>query len=81
MSVYKGPALWLAGEGHPDPGLFVVFVLGVVVSLSFVFVVLVLGPRVVSPVVDVVLVRDLADDQFHGATGYRDAAAAHGASL
>jgi hypothetical protein len=27
-------ALWLAGEGHPDPGLFVVFVLGVVVMRS-----------------------------------------------
>jgi 4-hydroxybenzoate polyprenyltransferase len=27
-------ALWLAGEGHPDPGLFVIFVLGVVVMRS-----------------------------------------------
>ena len=27
-------ALWLAGEGHPDPGLFVVFLLGVVVMRS-----------------------------------------------
>jgi 4-hydroxybenzoate polyprenyltransferase len=27
-------ALWLAGEGHPDPGLFVVFVLGVFVMRS-----------------------------------------------
>jgi 4-hydroxybenzoate polyprenyltransferase len=27
-------ALWLAGEGHPDGGLFVVFVLGVVVMRS-----------------------------------------------
>jgi 4-hydroxybenzoate polyprenyltransferase len=27
-------ALWLAGEGHPDPGIFVVFVLGVVVMRS-----------------------------------------------
>lgn len=27
-------ALWLAGEGHPDAGLFVVFVLGVVVMRS-----------------------------------------------
>ena len=27
-------ALWLAGDGHPDPGLFVVFVLGVVVMRS-----------------------------------------------
>jgi 4-hydroxybenzoate polyprenyltransferase len=27
-------ALWLAGEGHPDSGLFVVFVLGVVVMRS-----------------------------------------------
>jgi 4-hydroxybenzoate polyprenyltransferase len=27
-------ALWLAGKGHPDPGLFVVFVLGVVVMRS-----------------------------------------------
>ena len=27
-------ALWLAGEGHPDPGLFVVFVLGVIVMRS-----------------------------------------------
>lgn len=26
--------LWLAGEGHPDPGLFVVFVLGVFVMRS-----------------------------------------------
>ena len=26
-------ALWLAGEGHPDPGLFVIFVLGVVVMM------------------------------------------------
>jgi 4-hydroxybenzoate polyprenyltransferase len=24
-------ALWLAGEGHPDGGLFIVFVLGVIV--------------------------------------------------
>ena len=27
-------ALWLAGEGHPNPGLFVIFVLGVVVMRS-----------------------------------------------
>ena len=27
-------ALWLAGEGHPDPGLFIVFVLGVIVMRS-----------------------------------------------
>ena len=27
-------ALWLAGEGHPDAGVFVVFVLGVVVMRS-----------------------------------------------
>jgi 4-hydroxybenzoate polyprenyltransferase len=27
-------ALWLAGEGHPDPGVFVVFILGVVVMRS-----------------------------------------------
>ena len=27
-------ALWLAGEGHPDPGLFIVFVLGVFVTRS-----------------------------------------------
>ncbi len=27
-------ALWLAGEGHPDQGLFVVFVLGVIVMRS-----------------------------------------------
>ena len=27
-------ALWLAGEGHPDPGVFVVFVAGVVVMRS-----------------------------------------------
>ena len=27
-------ALWLAGEGHPDPGLFVVFVIGVFVMRS-----------------------------------------------
>ncbi len=27
-------ALWLAGEGHPDPGLFVVFMLGVIVMRS-----------------------------------------------
>jgi 4-hydroxybenzoate polyprenyltransferase len=27
-------ALWLAGEGHPDPGLFVVFVVGVIVMRS-----------------------------------------------
>ena len=27
-------ALWLAGEGHPDPGLFVVFLLGVFVMRS-----------------------------------------------
>ena len=27
-------ALWLAGEGHPDPGLFVIFVLGVIVMRS-----------------------------------------------
>src|SRR5210317_2510141 len=27
-------ALWLAGEGHPDAGLFVVFVLGVFVMRS-----------------------------------------------
>ena len=27
-------ALWLAGEGHPDPGLFVVFVVGVFVMRS-----------------------------------------------
>lgn len=27
-------ALWLAGEGHPDPGLFVIFVLGVFVMRS-----------------------------------------------
>ena len=26
-------ALWLAGEGRPDQGLFVVFVIGVVLSL------------------------------------------------
>jgi 4-hydroxybenzoate polyprenyltransferase len=27
-------ALWLAGEGHPDPGIFVVFILGVVIMRS-----------------------------------------------
>jgi 4-hydroxybenzoate polyprenyltransferase len=27
-------ALWLAGEGHPDPGVFVVFVVGVIVMRS-----------------------------------------------
>ena len=27
-------ALWLAGEGHPDPGVFIVFVVGVVVMRS-----------------------------------------------
>lgn len=27
-------ALWLAGAGHPDPGLFVIFVLGVIVMRS-----------------------------------------------
>jgi 4-hydroxybenzoate polyprenyltransferase len=27
-------ALWLAGEGHPDQGLFVVFVVGVFVMRS-----------------------------------------------
>jgi len=27
-------ALWLAGEGHPDPGLFVIFVLGVFIMRS-----------------------------------------------
>jgi 4-hydroxybenzoate polyprenyltransferase len=27
-------ALWLAGEGHPDPGIFVVFMLGVVIMRS-----------------------------------------------
>ncbi len=27
-------ALWLAGEGRPDPGLFVIFVLGVIVMRS-----------------------------------------------
>lgn len=27
-------ALWIAGEGHPDPGVFVVFVVGVVVMRS-----------------------------------------------
>ena len=27
-------ALWLAGEGHPNPGLFVIFVLGVIVMRS-----------------------------------------------
>jgi 4-hydroxybenzoate polyprenyltransferase len=27
-------ALWLAGEGHPDPGIFVVFILGVIIMRS-----------------------------------------------
>ena len=27
-------ALWLAGEGHPDGGLFIVFVLGVIIMRS-----------------------------------------------
>jgi 4-hydroxybenzoate polyprenyltransferase len=27
-------ALWLAGEGHPDPGVFVVFMLGVIIMRS-----------------------------------------------
>ena len=27
-------ALWLAGEGHPDPGLFIVFVMGVFIMRS-----------------------------------------------
>ncbi len=27
-------ALWLAGDGHPDPGLFVIFMLGVIVMRS-----------------------------------------------
>ena len=27
-------ALWLAGEGHPHPGVFTVFVLGVIVMRS-----------------------------------------------
>ena len=53
-------ALWLAGEGHPDPGLFIIFVLGVVVMRSAGCVLNDFADRNIDPYVERTRVRPIA---------------------
>ena len=53
-------ALWLAGEGHPDPGVFTVFVVGVVVMRSAGCVLNDLVDRNIDPYVERTRMRPIA---------------------
>ena len=53
-------ALWLAGEGHPDGGIFVVFVLGVIVMRSAGCVLNDFADRNIDPYVERTKVRPIA---------------------
>lgn len=53
-------ALWLAGEGHPDPGLFVIFVIGVFVMRSAGCVLNDFADRKIDPYVERTRTRPLA---------------------
>lgn len=53
-------ALWLAGEGHPDPGIFVVFMLGVVVMRSAGCVLNDFADRNIDPYVERTRMRPIA---------------------
>jgi 4-hydroxybenzoate polyprenyltransferase len=53
-------ALWLAGEGHPDPGVFVVFMLGVVVMRSAGCVLNDFADRNIDPYVERTRMRPIA---------------------
>jgi 4-hydroxybenzoate polyprenyltransferase len=53
-------ALWLAGEGHPDPGVFVVFVVGVLVMRSAGCVLNDLVDRNIDPYVERTRTRPIA---------------------
>ncbi len=53
-------ALWLAGEGHPDPGVFAVFMLGVVVMRSAGCVLNDLADRNIDPYVERTRARPIA---------------------
>ena len=60
-------ALWLAGEGHPDPGVFTVFVVGVVVMRSAGCVLNDFADRNIDPYVE----RTRARLEEEGASLYR----------
>ena len=53
-------ALWLAGEGHPDPGIFVVFMLGVVIMRSAGCVLNDFADRKIDPYVERTRMRPIA---------------------
>jgi 4-hydroxybenzoate polyprenyltransferase len=53
-------ALWLAGEGHPDPGIFVVFMLGVIVMRSAGCVLNDFADRNIDPYVERTRMRPIA---------------------
>jgi 4-hydroxybenzoate polyprenyltransferase len=53
-------ALWLAGEGHPDPGVFVVFVVGVLIMRSAGCVLNDLVDRNIDPYVERTRTRPIA---------------------
>lgn len=53
-------ALWLAGEGHPDPGIFVVFMLGVVIMRSAGCVLNDFADRKIDPYVERTRTRPIA---------------------
>jgi 4-hydroxybenzoate polyprenyltransferase len=53
-------ALWLAGEGHPDPGVFVVFVVGVIVMRSAGCVLNDFADRNIDPYVERTRLRPIA---------------------
>ena len=53
-------ALWLAGEGHPDPGVFIVFVVGVIVMRSAGCVLNDFADRNIDPYVERTRARPLA---------------------
>ncbi len=53
-------ALWLAGEGHPDPGVFTVFMLGVVVMRSAGCVLNDFADRNIDPYVERTRMRPIA---------------------
>ena len=53
-------ALWLAGEGHPNPGVFVVFILGVIIMRSAGCVLNDFADRNIDPYVERTRVRPIA---------------------
>ncbi len=58
-------ALWLAGDGHPDPGLFVVFVVGVFVMRSAGCVINDYADRNIDPYVERTRSRPIASGAVH----------------